>query len=160
MEAPAGGGDVVHRRPNGVVFEKVPVFRRPADAAELLVDHPAGADVGVAHLRIAHLPGRQAHILPGGGEGGVGVFPPEGIHHRGGGQRDGVARGGGGQAVAVQNDEDHRLLGCGHRAPSSPQAAMMPQKRPAASAAPPMSPPSMSGWASSSRAFFSFIEPP
>ena len=53
--------------------KKLAVFDGPADPGQVLKDHPAAADVGVAHLAVAHLPGGQTHVQAGGGEGGVGI---------------------------------------------------------------------------------------
>ena len=53
------------------VFKEVPVFNLEADFRQDLKHHAAGADVGMADLRVAHLPLRQTDIQAGGLELGV-----------------------------------------------------------------------------------------
>ena len=86
MQAGALFQAVVHGLVVGGIFEKLTAFDSPADPGQVLKDHPASADVGVAHLAVSHLPGGQTHIQPGGGEGGVGIVGKEAVQHRGVGQ--------------------------------------------------------------------------
>ena len=75
------------------------------DARELLEHHAPRADVEVAHLRVAHLPLRQAHGLAGGRQARGGRLGEQAVEHRRCGQRDGVARARLGQAEAVHDDK-------------------------------------------------------
>ena len=59
---------VVHGLQIGWIFKKGTVLHRLGDAGQVLEHHPACADVGVAHLTVAHLPLGQTHIQTGGGE--------------------------------------------------------------------------------------------
>ena len=53
---------VVHCANNGEVFADGAVFDVLGDFHQHLVNHPAGADVGVANLGVAHLAVRQANV--------------------------------------------------------------------------------------------------
>ena len=57
---------VLHGLQIGRILEELPAVDVPADVGQVLEYHPARADVGVAHLAVAHLPIGQAHIQPGG----------------------------------------------------------------------------------------------
>ena len=46
----------------GGILEEIPVINGFADPGQVLKHHPACADVGVAHLAVAHLTCGQAHI--------------------------------------------------------------------------------------------------
>ena len=63
----------VHGGHVGFVFKEGAVLDGPGNPGQVLVDNPASADVGVAHLAVAHLPVGEPHVQPGGGEGGVGA---------------------------------------------------------------------------------------
>ncbi len=124
------------------------------DAHQVLLDDGAGAEVEVADLRVAHLPGRQADGLAAGGQGRRVVGLPQLVEDGGVGERDGVARARLREAVAVEDDERDRYpLG-------QPQAAMMAAKDSGSSEAPPTRKPSMSGWAMSSPALSGLADPP
>ena len=73
-------------------------------APSTLIDHPAAADVGVAHLAVAHLPVGQAHVQPGGGEGGVGELLEELVQPGRFRGFDGVSRLAAAGAEAIHDD--------------------------------------------------------
>ena len=62
MEGGAVLSAVVHGLQIGGVFEEVAVGDGLGDAGQVLEDHAARADVGVAHLAVAHLAVGQAHV--------------------------------------------------------------------------------------------------
>lgn len=64
---------VVHGLHIGVVLKKAAVLDGTADAGQILEHHPAGADVGVAHLAVAHLAVGQAHAHPRRTDGDMGA---------------------------------------------------------------------------------------
>ena len=66
--------------------------------------HPARADVGMAHLAVAHLALRQAHVQTGGRELRVGVLLEKLVQAGGIGRPDSVALRLIGQAEAVHDD--------------------------------------------------------
>ena len=100
---------IVHGLVIGGVLEKFAGFNGAADPGQVLEHHPAAADVGVAHLAVAHLPGGQTHIQSGGRECGIGIFGKQTVQHRSIGQGHGVAGAGGTHAKAVHN---HQHSGC------------------------------------------------
>ncbi len=79
-----------------------------ADAHQLLVYHPAGADVHVADLRVAHLPVGQADIAAGGVQEGVWTGLPQPGESGGLGEADGVVLGCVAPAEAVEDYQHHR----------------------------------------------------
>ena len=91
-------------------MEKAAVLNGAGDAGQVLEDHPAAADVGVAHLAVAHLPIGQAHVQPGGGEGGVGELLEEAVQPGRFGGFDGVARFSAAGPEAVHDDQSSRCL--------------------------------------------------
>ena len=95
---------VFHRAQQGRVFKKVPVLNRLGDAGQLLVDDAARTDVGVANLRVAHLPVRKADIKAGSADLGVGVLGKIFVEVRLFGGMDGVAVVG---VVDAETVEDH-----------------------------------------------------
>ena len=52
----------VHRGVVGGIFKEGAVLNGAGDARQVLEDHAAAADVGVADLAVAHLTGGQAHV--------------------------------------------------------------------------------------------------
>ena len=72
--------------------KKRAVVDRLADARQVLVDDAAGADVEVADLGVAHLPGGQADGRARRVERAVRVGRPEPVEDRRVGERHGVAR--------------------------------------------------------------------
>ena len=99
---PADGGE------EGGILKKIPLPDRLGDAGELLIDHAPRADVGVAHLAVAHLPLGKTHGLAGAGQPAVGAGSEEGVQIGRFRQGDGVIGPLGGQAPAVQ---DHEKMG-------------------------------------------------
>src|SRR5207253_8924680 len=147
---------------------------------QVLAYDRAGAEVEMTHLGVAHLPVREAHRPPAGGERRVRKLLPQAIEHRRARERDGIARPRLGQAPAVEHHQAYRAerqaertaaRGRGRRrrgAIHAHQAGWLRALAPAticakdsgSSEAPPTSAPSTSGSASSSAAFSAFTEPP
>ena len=98
-----GGG---HGLQIGGILKEVPVGDGLGDFGQVLEHHPAGADVGVAHLAVAHLALGQTHVQAGGGEVGAGVFGKELVQHRGVGGVDRVALVTGAEAEAIHNNKN------------------------------------------------------
>ena len=71
MDGTTGALGVFHRLHQCGIFKKAVVPDIPGDAGQLLIDHPACADVGVAHLTVAHLAVRQTHVFTRAVESGV-----------------------------------------------------------------------------------------
>ena len=65
---------ILHRGQQRLVFKEHAILDVLGDLHQHLVDHAARADVGVAHLAVAHLPVRQAHVQAGSADGGRAVF--------------------------------------------------------------------------------------
>ena len=59
------------------VGEKVAVVDRLGNAGQLLIDHAAGADVGVTDLAVAHLPVRQTDVQTRRADIGEGILGKE-----------------------------------------------------------------------------------
>ena len=95
---------VVHGLQQGLVLIHVAILGRLGDAGQLLVDDAARADVGVAYLRVAHLPVRKADIKAGSADLGVGVLGKIFVEVRLFGGMDGVAVVG---VVDAETVEDH-----------------------------------------------------
>src|SRR6185437_15859958 len=124
------------------------------DAHQILADDPAGAEVGVADLGVPLLALRQADRPPGGIQGAVRVLLPEPVEDRRAGQPDGVSRAFLGKPPTVQDDQADQPL-------AQPAAACrMAANSSTSRLAPPIRPPSTSGWTSRPAAFSGFIEPP
>ena len=140
------------------ILKKRPVLNGLCDARQILKHNAAGADVRVADLAVAHLAVRQADIQPGGGQLRVRPTLQEAVHDRGLSHVNGVAVIRLADAVAVEDDECDFLVA--HSQAPCAVAAMIFEKSTGLSDAPPMRPPSMSGWASSSAALPAFMEPP
>ena len=99
---------VVHGLVVGLVPEEAAILNGAADAGQILKHHAAAADVGVAHLAVAHLPCGQTHVQSAGGQGGVGVFLEQPVQHRRLGQGDGVVVRRRRDAEAVHDDKGRR----------------------------------------------------
>ena len=96
---------VVHGLHESGVLEEVPGLDVPGDTGQVLEHHTACADVGVAHLAVAHLPLGQTHVQTGGLQAAAGAVPEDPVQIGLGGVGDGVARPRRGQAKAVHNDK-------------------------------------------------------
>ena len=171
---PAG----VHGVDIGGIFKKGAVLNGLADAGQVLKHHAACADVGVAYLAVAHLPLRQADVQSGGGKLRVGVFLEELVQAGRVGSGNGIALRFLPQAEAVHDDErgrsfvhknliSHKTRSKGAAKPAPPRkyyswlaALTISTNCSGFREAPPMRPPSISGWASSSAAFLGFMLPP
>ena len=77
-------------------------------ARQVHPDDPAGADVGVPDLGVAHLPGRQPDVRPMRRQLRVRARRPDPVEVRRPRQRDGVALARRAQAPAIENAEDDR----------------------------------------------------
>ena len=64
---------VFHGRHKFRVLEEVTVLDGLGDPGQLLVDNAAGANIGMAYLRVAHLAIGQSHIHARGADEGVGI---------------------------------------------------------------------------------------
>ncbi|MNX91740.1 hypothetical protein D3C86_1238450 [compost metagenome] len=72
------GCEIKHRR----IAEKAAILDRQIDLAEIHGDDAARADIGVAHFRIAHLPGGQADIRAEGGQRRIRAGGKKPVHGR------------------------------------------------------------------------------
>jgi hypothetical protein len=81
---------------------------RIRDALQGLLDDPAGPDVEVSDLGIAHLAGRQADIRAGGSQQGVRTGLPQAVEGRGAGLTDRIVGRLLAPAPAVQHGQHHR----------------------------------------------------
>ena len=90
-------------------------FDGVVNAGEVLIDHPASAQVEVADLGIAELPVRQANMVLRGVDQAVRAVAPQGIPGGLAGERDGVVRRWLTVAKAVQNQQDDGVHGGGGR---------------------------------------------
>ena len=97
----------------GGVLVELAALAGPVDAHEILVDHPARADVGMADLRVSHLSLGESHREPGRLERRHRIVLGEMLEVGRGRQRDGIALALTAQAKAIQHDEED-LLGLGH----------------------------------------------
>ena len=88
------------------VLEELAVLDLLGHLGQDLEHDAARAHVGVADLGVAHLPLGQTHVKPGSLERGVGVLGEEAVEIRRFGDIDGVAARGGGETVAVHDDQD------------------------------------------------------
>ena len=100
---------VVHGLDVDRVLEELAGLDLLGDLGQNLEHDAAGADVGVADLGVAHLAFGQTHVQTGGLQQGVGVLGKELIQVGFLRLGDGVARSGGGDAVAVHDDKDSFL---------------------------------------------------
>src|SRR6266542_1043008 len=132
-------------------LEERAVLDRAVDPLEVLVEHAPRADRQVAHLRIAHLAGRQADALPRGRQRHVRALGPEPVEHGRLRELDGVPRPRWRAAPAVQDDEDYE---------TSVAAWQIAVNDSTSSEAPPTKAPSIPSCASSSAALSGLTEPP
>ena len=121
------------RRDEGRPLEEAAVGDGRIDPRQVLEDRSPSAEVQVADLRVAHLPGRQPDGFFRGAQDRVWPHPEEpapGRHRRG---RDGIGRRIAPDAEPVEDDEDDRLRsGLRHAAAPRPAAV-----RPALATIPP-----------------------
>ena len=140
------------------VSKKRAVLDGLGDARQVLKHDTAGADVRMTDLAVAHLAVRQADIQPGGGQLRVRPALQEAVHDRGLSHVNGVAAVRLADAVAIEDDKRDFLVA--HSQAPCAVAATIFEKSTGLSDAPPIRPPSISGWASSSAALPAFMEPP
>ena len=100
----------VHGVNIGGILEEISVINGFADPGQVLKHHPACADVGVAHLTVAHLACRQTYIQTGGGQLCMGILLEELIQTRSVGGGNGVALRLGPETESVHNDECGRCF--------------------------------------------------
>ena len=103
MHRAAGLFGVFHRLQQDGVFKKAVIPDVLGDAGQLLINHSSGADVGVAHLAVAHLSVRQTHVLAGAVQSGVGAGLKQLVQVGGLGSGDRIGGTGRGNAPAVQD---------------------------------------------------------
>ena len=103
MHRTAGLLGVFHRAHQCGIFKKAVVPDVTGDAGQLLIHHPACADVGVTHLAVAHLSVGQTHILTRAVHAGVGTGLKQPIQIGGLCRGDSIGPAGRGNAPAVQN---------------------------------------------------------
>jgi hypothetical protein len=74
MQLFAGRLDIVEGRTDLLVFEEPVLAAGDIDLHKVLIDHPAGAEIHMADLGIAHLAVRKAHIFAAGLKVGTGIL--------------------------------------------------------------------------------------
>ena len=154
----------IEARVDDLVFVDGTRAARAVDACELLMDDAAGADVQMPDLGVAHLALRQADRLAGRLKARA-LAREQLIEKRRARKRDGVAGTCGRKPEAVHDDEAHgkrkalarRRIENAHYCMTALTSWM---KESRLRLAPPISPPSMSGSATSASTFPGFIEPP
>ena len=155
MQLSAGVAGREHGGAVRLVFKEASVGNGVGDARQVLIYHAACADIGMPDLAVAHLPLRKTHGQTGRLELRVRALRPKTIQIGSVGAGNAVGLAGGSQAEAVHDQENGRFFA--HvRQPSRMMAAKSPSLR----EAPPIRPPSMSGWARRPAQFFAFIDPP
>ena len=167
--APVGHGAVDRLAQHGVARERA-VLDRQVDPGELLVDDPAGADVEVPDLGVAHLPLGQPDGQPGARDrrpwvrarrGGRGSASSASVTALPG---PGSARPKPSMMMSATGSRSRlapRAVGSGLNVGSAHRAAWtMSENESAFRAAPPTSAPSMSGSAKNMAAFSGLTEPP
>jgi hypothetical protein len=150
----------VQRIQDHLVLGQRAVLDRLVDPHEVLLDDRPSAEVEVAYLGVAHLPGRQPDRLAAGGQRRVVVLRPQLVEHRRVGERDRVPRSVRRQPPTVEDDEADAGDGLHEAATSARAISTICANEPGSSEAPPTSAPSTSGSASSSSAFSGLSDPP
>ncbi len=132
--------NAVHSYSQARVGKESPGLNVLADSGQVLIDHPAGADIQVPHFRVAHLTGGQAHLAAAGSQEGSGISAVQLINIRRVSSQDGIACLGP-NAPAVHNDQHHlcRRFHCW-----APPKLTIPAKLSASRLAPPTKAPSIS----------------
>src|SRR5664280_19876 len=87
------------------VLAKGAVFHCQADPGVVLIDDSAATKVEMPHLRVAHLPMRQAYGQAGSAEGCGGIILPESLQVRLAGPGYGIALLDRAYAEAVHDDD-------------------------------------------------------
>ncbi len=170
VEPPVGPGRARAGLEERRALEERAVGDGGVDARQVLQHGPPGAEVQVAHLRVAHLAGGQPDGVFRGAERGMGPVAPQrapGRHVRGG---DGVRRGIPPDPEPVEDDQDDgartrrgRLLlrhAAARAAAVSPARATIPAISSGFSDAPPTRAPSIEGSARNSAMFADVTLPP
>ena len=111
MQGRALGLRVRNRFEQRVIGEKITVADGFCDTGQFLVDNPAGADVGMADLGIAHLAVRQSDVHAAGADHGVRVFSQITVDIGCFGRLDGIADGFVVDPETVQNDQGDGTFG-------------------------------------------------
>ena len=109
MQGCAGLLGVFHGGFQHVVLKELAVTDGLGDAGQLLIDHAAGADVGVADLTVAHLAVGQAHVHAGSTDLGVGIGGKQLVQVGGACGVDGVGAGVVAAAKTIHNAKHYRF---------------------------------------------------
>src|SRR4051794_3066846 len=96
-------------------FGQRSVRDRPIDARQILHDDPAGAEVGMPDLGIAHLTVGQPDIMLAGVEPGMRPAPRQRVPDRRASARDRVVRAVLALSPSVENAQHERARAAGHR---------------------------------------------
>ena len=145
---------VAERRLQHLVLGERAVLDRGVDPRQVLGDDRAGPQVEMPDLGVAHLPLGEPDARPHRGQRGVGMLLPQLVEDRRLRQRDRVAGPGLSEPPAIQH---HQADG---RDSHARAASTIAANASGSSDAPPIRPPSTSGWARISAALSAFIEPP
>src|SRR5215210_702167 len=132
------------------VREERAVANRRVQTLQVLEEDPSGADREMAHLRVAHLAGRQPDGLAGGREPRVRVLAPDAVEHRRPRELDRVSGTRRRAPPAVEDDERYEV----------DAARQIAAKESGSSDAPPTSAPSIEDRERSSAAFSGLTDPP
>ena len=89
----------------GRILKESAVLNGVGDLGQILEHHPAGADVGVAHLGVAHLALGETYVQAGGRQLAAGALGKDLIQEGLPGVGNGVARRLVPEAEAVHNDQ-------------------------------------------------------
>ena len=105
MRGPARGLQFPDECQQGGIAKEGAGFDGKIDRPQVHRHHAARADVGVAHLGIAHLPGRQTDIGTKGGQRLMRAVRPEAVEVRNIRKRRGIRRPVFTQAPAIENTQ-------------------------------------------------------
>ncbi len=92
------------------VAEEIAVQDRLGDAGQILVDHPAGTDVEMTDLGVAHLALRQPHRHARSSDLHMGILFQQSGQIGGDRLGNGVVLGAGVDAPAIQNHQQQRFF--------------------------------------------------
>ncbi len=87
------------------VLKERSIFNSSIDTGKVLVDNPAGAEIQMTYLGVAHLARRQAHGLTGRIKGSVRIFPEQPVQVGRARQRNGVTGTRRGNAPAIEHNQ-------------------------------------------------------